>query len=331
MRVAIIGMGRAGRARLRDLQAAPEHAVVHTVAVRDGPAAIDAALGDNGVDAVVICAANDLHAQLVRDALAAGRHVLCEFPLAADATTTQALFLAAAAARRVLHVELVGVLTTTHQGWQRAFAAQAPARVICRFQGGLYRWTADESQAGRYGQLAIGRLHQLWDLAGPLTLGSAVLTRVLGPNGDDGYRIDVQLRGARYGGVDVTLVEARAPSLVRGLTLSAFDAQGAAMSPAANAPAPAATTGTDGAAPPADAPSKERLFARDFEVFAARVDDAERANGRGSYVDRGGYVDDATVVAVAKLADAISGAISAAVPVADVDAAPGAAAASTAR
>src|SRR5690606_9515317 len=62
-------------------------------------------------DAVAVCSPNPAHAEQVRAALLAKRHVVCEYPLAPDAEQAAALFALAAQVDRVLHVEHIELLT----------------------------------------------------------------------------------------------------------------------------------------------------------------------------------------------------------------------------
>ncbi len=62
-----------------------------------------AALAIDGVDAVTVATPPNTHASLLREALAAGRHVLCEKPLARDAREARDL-LAAADSAGVVHL-----------------------------------------------------------------------------------------------------------------------------------------------------------------------------------------------------------------------------------
>jgi myo-inositol 2-dehydrogenase / D-chiro-inositol 1-dehydrogenase len=102
MRVALIGAGRIGRMHARLLKATPgfDELVVAdalpdraaTVAAEVGAQSaptIDAAL--DGADAVVIAAATDAHAELVRTAIGRGLPTFCEKPLAADLADTLAV------------------------------------------------------------------------------------------------------------------------------------------------------------------------------------------------------------------------------------------------
>src|ERR1700692_1512100 len=64
---------------------------------------IDEVLARPGLDAVTIATPPDTHASIAHRAIAAGKHVLCEKPLALDAKEAEAL-LAAAQAAGVVHL-----------------------------------------------------------------------------------------------------------------------------------------------------------------------------------------------------------------------------------
>lgn len=108
-RVAIVGAGFMGRVHARAVRVAGGRLVGVTAssAARSEEASrafgaerafgdLDALLADDEVDLVHICTPNHLHARLAHAALAAGKHVVCEKPLATDAATTAALVDAAA-------------------------------------------------------------------------------------------------------------------------------------------------------------------------------------------------------------------------------------------
>ncbi|NUQ62065.1 MAG: Gfo/Idh/MocA family oxidoreductase [Pirellulales bacterium] len=64
----------------------------------------EAMLNDDAVDAVDICLPNDLHRDYIVRALEAGKHVLCEKPIALDLDDADAMIGAASASRRLLMV-----------------------------------------------------------------------------------------------------------------------------------------------------------------------------------------------------------------------------------
>ncbi len=200
---------------------------------------LSAVLARSDVDAVVVCTENADHPKTVRLALEAGKHVAVEFPLAPDASTTRSLYALAASQGRVLHTELIGQLTGSFRAL-RTVADRAVGLEIA-FEGGLYRWVAEEAAAGRHAVLATGRLHAAWSLAGPLTLESASLDA-----DTDGYRLEVQARG-RF---PVVLIEDRRIGARRGSRMVLL--------------------GSDGPLRPEPLPS-EPLFRADLDCFLGRI------------------------------------------------------------
>ena len=65
---------------------------------------LDEVLADPGIEAVVVCSPTELHADQTERALRAGKHVLCEIPLATSLAATDRLIALAAAANRRLMV-----------------------------------------------------------------------------------------------------------------------------------------------------------------------------------------------------------------------------------
>ena len=106
MKVAIVGAGLMGR--WHATYASRAGATITAVIDRDSEAAtrlakrFGAATDAADVDAVHICTPLESHAELVRAALDAGRHVLCEKPLAPSLAETQALLDRAQEQGRVL-------------------------------------------------------------------------------------------------------------------------------------------------------------------------------------------------------------------------------------
>jgi predicted dehydrogenase len=118
--VAVVGVGFVGRiharaallagARLVGVAASsPQHAAHAASELGAGRAfdsAEEAALAD-GVDVVHICTPNHLHEDLARRAVAAGKHVVCEKPVAMDAAGAARVAAAATEAGRLVTVPFV--------------------------------------------------------------------------------------------------------------------------------------------------------------------------------------------------------------------------------
>ncbi|HXZ85936.1 MAG TPA: Gfo/Idh/MocA family oxidoreductase [Myxococcota bacterium] len=245
--VAVLGAGRAGRARARALQRSARARLVRWLS-RERPESgtLADALADPAVAALIVCTPNLLHAGAARAALAAGRHVAVEFPLAASPAEARALFELARRAGRVLHVEHIELLSPA-QLWlrERARALGRPQSGVVRFSSDASGWIADPRLAGSPALGALARLHRLVDLFGPGELRAARLEEGAGPR-----RLEAEL-GFAAGGL-VTLIEERAPGLARATEWSIECARGRLDTP-----------------PPE--PGGE-LFARDLELFLDRIE-----------------------------------------------------------
>ena len=96
-----------------------------------GFAGADDMFADVAIDVVHICTPNDLHRPLTERALAAGKHVVCEKPLAVDVASATAMRVAADSAARVATVPFVyRFYPMVREARARARAAAAPARLL---------------------------------------------------------------------------------------------------------------------------------------------------------------------------------------------------------
>jgi hypothetical protein len=172
IRWGVLGLGRAGRARARAIQACERSTLV--VGLRGDLAAVGvpaaASLDDllDQVDAVAVCSPDDTHPALVRAALEAGCHVVCEYPLAPSRRVAEALFSLAAAQGRVLHVEHIELLASSQQAL-RDVLADAPV-----IGGTIF----DQGHAGDgSGPSHLARIHRLVDVLGlPIEVSTGTLT-----------------------------------------------------------------------------------------------------------------------------------------------------------
>ncbi len=159
---------------------------------------LDEVLADPGIEAVIVCSPTDLHADQTERALRAGKHVLCEIPLATSLAATDHLIALAAASDRRLMV--------CHT--QRYLRPQAAARrmvengelrphaVIARYgflrrenvnwQGRRRSWT--DNLIWHHGAHAVDTA--LWLLGGAET---DVAAQVAPPGGPLGIPMDIGL------------------------------------------------------------------------------------------------------------------------------------------
>jgi biliverdin reductase len=245
-RIAVVGLGRAGAARVRALESHPRaqlHAVVRRPPAEPG---LEQVLADPAVGALIVCTPNALHASQVEAGLRAGKHVAVEFPLAGTADEARALFALADERARVLHVEHIELLSPSQSALRRAARGLGPpVGGQVSFRGASAGWIGDDALAGGPGLRALARLHRIVDLFGSARLADARLERR-----SEGYRLRVALRFERGGALE--LVEERGPGLARGLEWDVL-CEGGRLEP-----------------PPPEAPVG--LFARDLELFIARIE-----------------------------------------------------------
>lgn len=244
-RYVVVGAGRAGQARIRSLHAFPE-LEGHLLPARSSSfhKEFEQHLADPNVLAVLVCTANQTHYELAYAALAAGKHVLVEFPLTASPDEARALFDLARRQQRVLHVEFIGLMTPSHRAY-REMSQEHWQRVHVQMTGGYYRWVRDEAEAGRWGSLLNGRLQALHHLFGELRLTQASLERRV-----DGYELSVELKTAK--GLEISITDTRQVDCTRVRELNVYDLNGRLIKPE-NRQKPTA------------------LFQADLEVFQAKI------------------------------------------------------------
>lgn len=177
MNVALLGYGFMGGAHLAAMQAV-EGVTVKSVATRTRPSVTDPARGnldlksgplpediawhsdwrdviaDPEIDAVDICLPTDLHKEVILAALTAGKHVLCEKPMALNTKDCDEIL---AAARKSGRIFMVGQVLRFMFPYQYAagFIERAGREAItrCSFQRstgypGWGGWLGDEARSG---------------------------------------------------------------------------------------------------------------------------------------------------------------------------------------
>src|SRR5689334_1279055 len=125
IRVGIIGTGRVGQSRLKTYAGVEGARVVacadlneseaRRIAAAHGVAHVSASFRDliarDDIDAVDVCLHNNFHMPVTLAALAAGKHVHCEKPMAGSYRDAEAMWAAAQRHGRLLHVELSSLYT----------------------------------------------------------------------------------------------------------------------------------------------------------------------------------------------------------------------------
>jgi predicted dehydrogenase len=171
--------------------------------IAEAHTSLAAALALPGVEAVVVATPPHTHAELVGEALTAGRHVLCEKPFAADGAEARTL-LAAAEQAGVVHMVGTEFRFATGQALaQRAVDAGAigePAMatfmlhipMLAGREGQVPAWLGDAGSGGGWlGAHASHAIDQMLELMGPFTGVSAALPRLAdrGWTAEDSYSI----------------------------------------------------------------------------------------------------------------------------------------------
>lgn len=171
--IALCGLGAAGRARLRALETLPGFKLAGIVSRRPEHASLswEQALSDPSIAAIAISTENTRHALLVREALEAGKHVLCDYPLAFTASEISSLLELAQKKNRVLHVEHIGLLSSSHADVVNQLPTLGTLRSgAYHFEGGWSEKLADLQVSGPLPFLAYSRLLQIFEWFGPLQI-----------------------------------------------------------------------------------------------------------------------------------------------------------------
>jgi predicted dehydrogenase len=125
IRVGIIGTGRVGQSRMKtyaslagarvvacaDVNETEARRVAHEHGVAHVYASFRDLLARDDIDAVDVCLHNNFHMPVTLAALAAGKHVHCEKPMAGSYRDAEAMLAAARRQGRLLHIELSSLYT----------------------------------------------------------------------------------------------------------------------------------------------------------------------------------------------------------------------------
>jgi len=177
LRVGIVGAGRAGRARMRAISERDDVTLAGVASSQadTGTHRFEDLVASPELDAILVCSVNAAHVAQAEAALDAGKHVLCEYPLALSHDDAVHLFDLAHERGRVLHVEHIELLSGSQLALRRV------ARGLGRPIDGLYHteansegWIADMRLAGFPSFSGISRLSRLVDLFGPAGIEDAV-------------------------------------------------------------------------------------------------------------------------------------------------------------
>ena len=270
-RFLVVGTGRAGQARMRGLAVRPGiEGVALGARESEFQSQLTQYLSDPAVEAVLVCTDNASHFEIARQALAAGKHVLVEFPLTHSPEHAMTLNALAQSQSRVLHVEFIGLMTNSHLAY-KAMDTRAWQRVVLTMQGGFYRWVQSEYEANRIGGLMNGRLQALHHLLGGLKVLKTDVQRW-----SDGYGVSVELTDHKLTQIEIR--DTRRIGLKRVRQMEVFDASGALITPEKRA-------------------GRRSLFDADLEVFCQKIEQQNIEWSLPTYPD---------ILEVIRLSEAIS-------------------------
>jgi myo-inositol 2-dehydrogenase / D-chiro-inositol 1-dehydrogenase len=164
VKIAVIGCGKQAPKHLEAFRQTPEisglavmdedPARMHAMAAQFGAESretLGKVFADRAIGAVVICTPTPTHAALVRRAIAAGKHVLCEKPLGASATVAPQIAAKAARAGLVARIGYIHRFAPAIGGGKRVVAALGPiiaAQFSIGAPGSLALWKHRRDQGG---------------------------------------------------------------------------------------------------------------------------------------------------------------------------------------
>ncbi len=186
IRVGLVGTGFVAKVRSQTLAAEPRTrlvgvagrdpqrvaefaASVETQAISDWQTLV--AMSD--IDLVIVSTINGGRGEIVRSAIAAGKHTIVEYPIALDPQEA-AEIVALAAAKKVLlhveHIELLGGLHQTMREWLDRLGEVYYARysTIVPQRPVPQKWTFNRAEFGFPLSGALSRLHRFTDLFGAI-------------------------------------------------------------------------------------------------------------------------------------------------------------------
>jgi predicted dehydrogenase len=226
LRVALVGCGLISEAHIRAYEHYPERARITICCDLDlekatqraqmipGARAIsslETVLADPDVDAIEICTPHHLHADIAIAAARAGKHILCQKPLAKTLAECDAMIAAAREAGVVLYYGETNRTMPAAQALRQALDAGQIGQLTgvqatyAHWQGGKYlstAWRYDPRISGG-GQLLDGGIHYIdlmLHLGGPIQSVSCFATRFrpeLG--GEDTAVVNARFEGGQLG------------------------------------------------------------------------------------------------------------------------------------
>jgi 1,5-anhydro-D-fructose reductase (1,5-anhydro-D-mannitol-forming) len=208
----ILKTGRGRLASVFDPDAARARRLADALGVERVASSVAEAVSGADVDAVVIASPNSFHREQAEAALAAGKHVLCEKPLALSLQDAAAIGEAAEAAGRLLQVGFHQRFSAEHAAVERLLEADVLGRIqafhsiVCEpidvVPGGEANYRFNAEQGGGLTLIDLGshRIDQIRALLGEVEevhcrMGSVLETHDL----DDSVVVSMRMRSGALG------------------------------------------------------------------------------------------------------------------------------------
>ncbi len=164
LKTAIIGVGRWGMNVARELDARSE--LVYFASKQSTPslaharrATVEEICADSSIEAVAIATPVPTHADIIRAALEAGKHVLCEKPLTATSAEAHALAQLASEKGRVLMTGYTLLYSPAYQEFKRLLQEKRSVRIECiRKKYGTFTDTIENALLTHYLSIAYDLL-----------------------------------------------------------------------------------------------------------------------------------------------------------------------------
>lgn len=215
--LALVGLGSAGRARLKALEVFPDFKLAGIVSRRKEFSTIewDEVLATPEIKAVAISTENPLHPILTKQALNAHKHVLCDYPVAFDLKNLQLLETIAHTKKLIFHAEHIALLSSSHLDVTEQIKTKGDL-VLGKYQftGGWPTKLADPNWLGPPPFLAVSRLVQILDWFGKAQVLNSTCIK-----NEKAFKLHLDLKFKNGGTLE--LIEQRAEGLPRSRQLTA--------------------------------------------------------------------------------------------------------------
>lgn len=213
--VVVVGLGIAGKVRVRDLKEETCGLRLRGVVSRR-PVELEGvksyslgeALSDPSVGAVVIATEPQAHEEVVKQSLEAGKHVLVEYPLALSSEKAKEFFNLAEQKGVILREENIALLTGSYLKVKQK-ASQCPLESATYSLKGKYNgWVETLGNAGRPFITGVSGLQVMISLFGELEVKSGEITKQ-----EDGYLANASLQTKQ--GKPISIIQGRFPECPR--------------------------------------------------------------------------------------------------------------------